>query len=264
VFGRLLAGIFGRFRETAAEEFRVVEWGAGRGELGEYLAGAGYAAIDVNRDDAPSTFSGVAFSNELFDALPVEVARRIDGEWQLMRVALEGARFVWAAGEKLEGEWRDYAERCGAAIEREDAWLELPVRIAPMIEAIDGRLRRGRVVAIDYGYTERELRRFPGGTLMSYQRHRALDEVLDAPGERDITAHVPFDHLLRCAGRRGWQDASLKTLARWLVDEGESGAIEEAIRGDSDEESSRRRLQLKTLLFGMGESFRVASWKKGL
>ena len=36
---------------------------------------------------------------------------------------------------------------------------------------------------------------FPPGTLMGYRRHTAREDVLDEPGERDITAHVNFTAL---------------------------------------------------------------------
>ena len=48
---------------------------------------------------------------------------------------------------------------------------------------------------IDYGYTTAEAKRFPAGTLMSYRRHAASEDVLADPGERDITAHVCFPAL---------------------------------------------------------------------
>jgi SAM-dependent MidA family methyltransferase len=263
VFGRLVAAALGRRKQEQGEPWRVVEWGAGRGEMAEYLEGLGYSAIDVGRDEAPASFEGVAFSNEWFDALPVDAARRVDGVWSLMRVGMADEKFGWSQGERLEGEWLEYAGRAGANIEQDEAWIELPVRVKEALGGIEERLERGSIVAVDYGYTERELRRFAAGTLMSYRRHQASGEVLENPGEQDITAHVPFTYLMESAAGSGWRDGRMRTLARWLMEEcGESG-LERAIEAEGEAARLKLRLQLKTILFGMGESFRVAEWEKG-
>jgi len=262
VFGRLVAAALAKHKPAHDCLWQVVEWGAGRREMAEYLSGLNYASVDLDGDTAPESFDGVAFSNELFDALPVDAAKRTDGVWSLMRVSLEAGRFVWSGGEPLDGEWLEYAERAGARIEHREAWIEIPVGVKPMLAGIDKRLACGSVVAIDYGYTEAELRRFPSGTLMSYRRHQASPNVLENPGEQDITAHVPFSFLLESAMAMGWHGRQLRTLARWVLEEcGELGC-ERAIAAVDDAARMRLRLQLKTILFGMGENFRVVEWRK--
>jgi hypothetical protein len=44
---------------------------------------------------------------------------------------------------------------------------------------------------------------------------------------------------------------------------GEEG-VGRAIEGENEVERVKLRLKLKTMLVGMGESFRVAEWRKGL
>jgi SAM-dependent MidA family methyltransferase len=262
VFGRLVAAAAETWRQQCAGEFRLVEWGAGRGEMEEQLGRFNYAAVDRGRNSAPARFEGAVFSNELFDALAVDAAKRSQGLWRLMRVGLEDGQFVWMESEELEGEWLEYALRAGSFIEEDEALIELPVSLKQMLAEIGGRLVRGQIVAVDYGYTERELRRFPAGTLMAYRKHQASCEVLRNPGEQDITAHVPFTYLLESAAAMGWRDGRLRTLSQWIMEEcGECG-VEKAVEAESEAERVRLRLKLKTLLFGMGESFRVAEWNK--
>ncbi len=263
VFGRLMAAAMEKWKAEFGGEFRAVEWGAGRREMAEFLEPFGYAAVDVGKDEAPARFEGVVFSNELFDALPVDVAKRRDGAWRLMRVGVKDDGFEWMEGEELGEEWRAYAERAGLQIEDAEAWIELPVKARGMLLEMDARLTRGRVAAIDYGYTERELRRFPKGTLMGYRRHRASDKVLENPGEQDITAHVPFTYLMEWAAELGWRDGRLRTLAGWVMDECAEEGVGRAIEAESEAERVKLRLKLKTILVGMGESFRVAEWRKG-
>jgi SAM-dependent MidA family methyltransferase len=130
------------------------------------------------------------------------------------------------------------------------------------MDRIAESLERGHVFIIDYGYDARELVRFPQGTLMSYRRHQALDDVLESPGERDITAHVNFTELTEQARSKGFSVVRYSSMARFLLDTGERDQFAAALAGATEVERTRHRLQLKSLLFGMGEVFRVLLLRK--
>jgi SAM-dependent MidA family methyltransferase len=266
VFGRLLTAAFQRLDVPASTGGRmmVADWGAGRSDLRESLAAFDYRAVDVARDELPERFSGVVLANELFDALPVDVARREEGVWRELRVGMHGDGFAWTACEPLVGEWLDYAQRATAGVdwELDRPVIELPVALRDCVRRIDGRLERGWIVAFDYGYTQRELARFPQGTLMGYRRHRAFDDVLAEPGARDITAHVPFDELRRVAAEHGWVERGFESMARYLMSVGERDQFAAVLSASSEAEALRLRLQLKTLLFDIGEMFRAVVWEK--
>ena len=97
---------------------------------------------------------------------------------------------------------------------------------------------------------------------MSYRRHTASEDVLADPGTRDITAHVAFTALERQAIASGFNSARLESLNQLLMRAGEQDQFAAALTAAAEAESVRRRLQLKTLLFGMGESFRVLHCSK--
>jgi SAM-dependent MidA family methyltransferase len=99
---------------------------------------------------------------------------------------------------------------------------------------------------------------------MSYRRHTALEDVLADPGDRDITAHVAFTALEEHGRACGLEPVRFETLARTLLDAGERGAFAAALESADAAEEARRRLQLKTLLFGMGEIFRVLVQRKSV
>src|SRR5207302_3051873 len=105
--------------------------------------------------------------------------------------------------------------------------------------------------------TRAESVRFPAGTLMGYRRHTASADVLQDPGERDITSHVNFTALEERGSARGLRKERFETLAQTLLTSGEADQFAAALEGGSPAEELRRRMQLKTLLFGMGETFRV-------
>jgi SAM-dependent MidA family methyltransferase len=266
VFGRLLACVFQQLGAPAQPDGRVIviDWGAGQSDLREVLDSFDYRAIDAGRDEAPERFRGIVLANELFDALPVDVARRADGVWRDWRVAAKDDGFAWTDGSALEGEWLEYAQRAAreARWDSDAAILELPVALRSCIERIDRKLERGWVVAFDYGYTARELVRFPQGTLMGYRKHRAFDDVLSEPSERDITAHVPFDELRRCARSTGWNEVHFESMGQFLLRAGENDQFTATLAAASEAEALRLRLQLKSLLFDIGETFRAIVWEK--
>jgi SAM-dependent MidA family methyltransferase len=104
--------------------------------------------------------------------------------------------------------------------------------------------------------------RFPQGTLMSYRRHQASEDVLADPGERDITSHVPFSALEEHGAACGLKKFLRETLAQTLLHAGEPDQFAEALAAATPQEERARRLQLKSLLFGMGETFRTLLQKK--
>ncbi len=262
VFGRLVAAAIRQHLPTdvSPHEFTVAEWGAGRAELREGLAEFRYIPVDAATSELPTAFEGVVFSNELFDALPVDLAQRCGEEWRMMRVGFGDGRFQWHPAESLERVWRDYAAKLAAPLEdRPDVLIELPVRLRPVMERMIAGCNGGAFIAIDYGYTAREVVRFPQGTLMSYRRHQAREDVLENPGEQDITAHVPFTYLEQCAAECGMDHARLENFSQFLIRAGEPDQFASALEAPDEAAAMKLRLQLKTLLFGMGETFRVFS-----
>lgn len=262
-FGLLVAAAIDRLRVEmgAPDDFTVVELGAGREEMAEAFSAWRYIAIDLDRGELPRAFRGVVFSNEFFDALPVDVAIYRDGAFRERRVTIDGDTFAWIDGDAVDAEldayYRRYlpepeAGRVYEACREALAWME---RIAAALE-------EGFVFTIDYGYTRREAVRFPQGTLMGYLRHTAREAVLEEPGARDITAHVNFTALEEHGARCGLRALRFESLARALLAAGEADQFASVLAAADEKEQLRRRMQLKTLLFGMGETFRTLLQKK--
>jgi SAM-dependent MidA family methyltransferase len=132
--------------------------------------------------------------------------------------------------------------------------FEIPVDGLAWVDHIADRMDSGHGLIIDYGYTTPETIRFPQGTLMSYSNHIATPSVLENPGLRDITAHVPFDAIIDRAVQRGFEFLRTETLAALV--------LRGVQRNPALVESFRGRQQLKTLLFGMGETYRCVMLRK--
>ncbi|HVN02927.1 MAG TPA: SAM-dependent methyltransferase [Bryobacteraceae bacterium] len=263
VFGILIAQqVRALYREMGSPaDFTVVELGAGRSEMAAAFEGWRYIPVDLNTGSLPERFRGVVFCNEFFDALPVETVTCSGGGCRELRVGWD-ERFVWTVGCPVREPVADYLRRyfpplaegtrCEVNLEAL-AWLE---RIACAIEA-------GFVFTIDYGFTRAESARFPQGSLMSYRKHQADEDVLRDPGVQDITAHVAFSALEEHGARLGLKTVRFETLAQTLLGAGEADQFAAALAAESPADELRRRLQLKTLLFGMGETFRTLLQKAG-
>jgi len=260
VFGILIAArVRQLFQQMGQpEDFTVVELGAGRGEMAEAFSEWRYVPVDIDSGALPPTFRGVVFSNEFFDALPVDAVVYRGGAFHLQLVDLEGDRFVWREGPEPDAAAIDYVRRWFPAPE-EGCWYEVNLDALRWTERIATSLESGFVLTIDYGFTRAEAIRFPAGTLMGYRRHSARDNVLEDPGDRDITAHVNFTMLEEHGADCGLRKNNFQTLAQLLLTAGEPDQFASAL-SDGD---LRRRLQLKTLLFGMGETFRVLLQTRG-
>jgi SAM-dependent MidA family methyltransferase len=256
VFGILIAARIRQLYREMGEpaDFTVVELGAGRGEMAPYFRDWRYVPVEIDAALSPACpFTGVVFSNEFFDALPVDAAVFTGGAFHEQLVGFTEGRFHWIAGAPAGPEAEDYLRRYYPPPE-EGRRYEINLDALGWIERIGRALRAGFVLTIDYGYTLPEWVRFRAGTLMGYRRHTAREDVLEEPGARDITAHVNFTALEEFARSRGFELARFETLAQTLLAAGEADQFAAALGSGED---VRRRLQLKTLLFGMGETFRV-------
>jgi SAM-dependent MidA family methyltransferase len=245
VYGNLVGALLRRL----GVEGTVIELGAGRSEMAAGLKDFDYRAVEIGGEEMPRRFRGAVFSNEFFDALPVHRVVFVEGAARESLVGWSGSAFGWVTGDPVTSEVEAYLDRY---LENEDRVSgEAGLEALRWVERIAASLERGVVVTVDYGYTRAESKRFPDGTLMSYRRHMADEDVLACPGERDITAHACFTAIQEHGAARGLAVERFTTLRGALLEVAQVEAMD-----------ARERLQLKTLLFGMGETFRVLVQRK--
>ena len=204
----------------------------------------------------------IVFANEFFDALPVEVLS-LQGE---LRISENDGRLLetWqpASVEALE-----FLDRYGVHPQTGER-IEALLIAQRYMSQIAAAIKRGFIIAIDYGYTRQEqLAGRHRGTIAAYRQHSMSANPYEAPGEQDITAHVNFTALGAAAEVQGMQVQPLLTQSQFLLGIGEHNQFADAFEECRlPQEHAKVALQLKHLVTpeGMGESFQVLVASKGI
>jgi SAM-dependent MidA family methyltransferase len=197
----------------------------------------------------------IVFANEFFDALPVAVLSP-QGE---LCISEKDGRLVetWNAASPEGLEFLDRYSVHPEAGERSEA----PLIAQRYMSLIAATVKRGFMIAIDYGYTRQEqLAGRHRGTIATYRQHSESANPYEAPGEQDITAHVNFTALTAAAEQGGMQVQPLLTQSQFLLGIGEHNQFADAFEECRlPQERAKVALQLKHLITptGMGESFHV-------
>jgi len=233
-----LQPVFGAYVKAVAERAMpgfdcLVDIGAGRCELRASFDDGVYKSVEAGQEISKSK-KAILFSNELIDAMPVDV---YEGD-VMLKVARRDERFVW---------WPH-----GPGDDVREVRDQVSAHLHEAYEAME----EGFYILIDYGYRKLDRARFASGSLMSYRKHVASDEVLLEPGNRDITAHVDWDSLIDASTDAGWRVESFESLRASMLSLGPEVMEGLFLLGE---------MQFRTLLFSFGESFDVLilSKKKG-
>jgi SAM-dependent MidA family methyltransferase len=258
-------------RRTLADFQSQVRWAKSLKELSE--------ADGPRRHSCTRGVRGVIFCNELLDALPVQRVGwdSASSTWFEWGVTFSNGRFAWTRLEELSSvsqsnpETTDFSNSHDASALAPIAWppnflnalpdgftMDLCPAASDWWAQATGVLECGKLLAIDYGLTSDELvspERIHG-TLRAYRKHRLSPDVLQDPGEQDITAHINFSTLRELGELGGLQTELCSTQERFLA------PIAAKMLGDLTETGgwlSERSRQFQTLTHPnhLGHSFRV-------
>jgi SAM-dependent MidA family methyltransferase len=211
---------------------------------------------------------GCVFSNELIDALPVHRVLQQAGAQKELFVTSGGGSFSEIALPLSSCAITDYFAAQDVTLQ-DGQIAEAGLEACDWITEIARRLTRGFVLTIDYGHEAADLfdDHHLAGTLISYARHQASDDLYAAPGEQDLTAHVNFTALRQWGARQGLETLGLVSQTAFLLALGKGNDFTDLYdAGMSETDRTRARLQLKTLIYpeGMGERFQVLIQQKGV
>ena len=224
--------------------------------------------VDFSKLDEIHVGAGVFVANELLDALPVHrVSRRGDRLREFYVDLSANGDFQWAVKEPSTPRLAEYFDDLGIVL-LEGQIAEVNLEIEEWLRTVAGRIRAGYLVTVDYGAAAEDLYSAsarPNGTLRGFERHRFVDDLLAAPGERDLTTTVNWSSVQSAAVRLGFEVVELTRQDRFLLAAGLLEQLEFELR---DCKSEAERLRLSTaaremiLPDGMATHFQVLVLKK--
>ncbi|MEO5972561.1 MAG: SAM-dependent methyltransferase, partial [Sphingomicrobium sp.] len=219
-----ISQIFGELTGAALADCWLRAGAPGDAIFAELGPGRGTLAADALRVLRGAGFGGAVHLVETSPRLRAEQAARVpDAQWHDAIEALPPEPLLLVANEFLDAlavrQWVGTEER-GVRIDGErlaftregDLREDSPARDAA-VAAIAAHLvaHGGAALIVDYGHAASA----PGDTLQAVRGHRFAD-VLDAPGEQDLTAHVEFEAVARAATAAGAAVTALSTQSEWL------------------------------------------------
>jgi SAM-dependent MidA family methyltransferase len=276
LFGRLLTAQFAQMWERLGEteNFVIVEQGAHHGDFArdvlesaakcrpDFFAALRYRIVEpfpILQDRQTQTlaefedkiewrasinsldpFTGVHFSNELLDSMPV----RLIGQSKEKLVDLEGDGFVLI--ERLLPDGATASAFNQPALD----W----------IDNVAAKLRRGHVLSVDYGHLSNE---FDAGIQVRSQ-HRHLDSPFERIGHADITMHVDWMSIAQRAQVNGLHVAGFTDQHHFLT--GIISEWPEIIQSHLLDVDSKMKRELQTLVHPemLGRSFQVLALAKNV
>jgi SAM-dependent MidA family methyltransferase len=307
LFGRLLAAQFAEIWERLGkiDKFVLVEQGAHHGEFArdvlvsarkrwpDFFATVRYRIIEpfpVLRDrqfqtltgfedkvewrdsiDALDPFTGLHFSNELLDAMPVHLIVSQCGRglsaptectWLEKFVTLDGDMFGFVDQPITDQTLRDHLQKL--PVGPEDYQTEVNLAALDWIDNVSRKLDRGYVLTIDYGHPRDEFfaPHRSAGTLQVRAQHRLLQSPFDEIGRADITAHVEWTSIVERAEACGFEVKGFTDQHHFIT-----GIISELAhdiaQGDADAKANRA---LQTLLHPemLGRNFQILALGKNV
>lgn len=208
-----------------------------------------FAAIETIRIGKPFEVSSpaIVFANELFDAQPFH-RLRFDSThgWQACGVALEDNQLK----EVLLKEFPDELKPLLIELPQEpvDGYrLDISIKAETLLQSILTNHSVEAFLFFDYGATWAELTsNMPQGTARAYVRHRQSGNLLQNPGQQDLTCHVCWDRLAAIAATAGFHEPSCERQESFFMHHATDDIA--AIIGSPNGHFSRERRTLQEIL----------------
>jgi SAM-dependent MidA family methyltransferase len=258
--GRLDAEAFARLTYVIAEplaSLRVIQQTS--------LAGFRdtVCVIESAAELAADPLPGIAYGNEVLDALPFHVIERHGGGWRECRITADSASgFEWSLTD-VPPCLGMFLKRIGDAFPdgyRTEVRTCFTEFLAPLAKALVEPL----MIWPDYGFARADLYQpqRTQGTLRTFRSHQAGDDPLAEPGSCDITAHVDFTAVAEAAAELGGHATDFRHQGAWLIENARDWML--SLEGRPDV-ALVRQFQTLTHPAHLGGVFQVIelSWQPG-
>lgn len=213
-------------------------------------------------------FHGIVFSNEWFDALPVEVIEQAEGELYEVWVSVDEfdeltEMLVPVKNERIKRYVAHYDLQL-----QDGQRMEVPLVMVEKLEELHELFQQGMMITIDYGYTFEELRHplHHRGSLRGYFRHQLISNPLLHAGEMDLTAHIHLDSFIDKGKRLGAEVVSIQKQHEFLLSIGILDLLQEHAGANPFSDVSKQNRAIRSLVMdaGMSPHFHVIVQEKGM
>ena len=175
-----------------------------------------------------NNINGIVLANEVLDALPVERITFSKGKLIRQAVSIDKKSHKlffdkMPITRELEKSFELAKSELGITIPPEDAlegWTtEWHVDNSKWLEAIYGKINNGILLIIDYA---KEAKKYynsknSDGTIVSYENQKMMNDVLDSPGNCDLTSHVCIETLINDAETLGFDTVGITKQGEALL-----------------------------------------------
>ncbi len=258
-FGELLAVQFAQMWENMGQPvpFTLVEMGAGQGILAvdilkylykhyrKFFDSLQYIIVEVslglkqqqqqllqgvvdkvkwcNLEEIPaSSITGCFFSNELVDAIPVNLFSLQDGQLgEIYVTTSENNEFIEVVSAPSTPKIAEYFDLVGINLAQlpENYRSEINLAALEWLSTVAQKLQQGYLLTIDYGYSAARYYNpmRSQGTLQCYYRHQYHNNPYINIGQQDITAHVDFTALELWGKKCGLQKVGFTQQGLFLM-----------------------------------------------
>lgn len=299
VFSQVLANYFIQISQSLEIPLHICEIGSGDGtfakEVCEFLSKQGfdyiYDAVELSSEHRVKTsqivkgqdafhmfesleewqavrkeFNGILFSNEWLDAQPVKVVTKQNGELYEVCIGIQENDTLEEVLYPCPQDILDWLSSFNYQL-IEGQRVEIPFYMDSLYEQISQALQKGIMLTIDYGYTHMELSHPAriSGSLRGYANHHMKDNVLQKPGEMDITHHVHWDTWMKIGEKYGFRSKLMKQKD-FLLEASILDFLTEHASKDPFSEEHKRNRAIRSFIMGdqIADSFEVCVQAKGI
>jgi len=224
--GKLAADVLTTLREIAPEAWKALEYAIPEplprlrdAQRERLLPLVGWLNITASlRELSENPLPGIAFGNEILDALPFHIVKFASGLWHELHVGLESENSLSLITVSPHASLTEKLAALGTEFP-EEYQTELRTNFPAFLRSVTSCLKDGLVLFIDYGFAAPEYydTHRSSGTLRTFSKHRAAEDPLDRPGEIDITAHVDFTDLAHAGQILGYRPTAFSNQGGYLT-----------------------------------------------
>lgn len=222
----------------------------------------------VHLTELPASFDGIIIGNEVLDAMPCEIIRFHQGNYEQMGVTLSGRHFTFQPQPLKNPSLHQSAAQYIPRIEGYTS--ELHPEQHAFIRTLSQKLIRGAMIFIDYGFDAAQYYhpQRHNGTLIGHYRHRTVHDPFFHPGLTDLTAHVNFTDIAQAGTDAGLDLIGYTTQAFFLLNLGITGILAnrfpDATAPSSDYLREAANIHKLTAEHEMGELFKVIAFGRNI